>query len=150
MQVATPGSDGYLIHIVKSGQTLWTIAEAYGVKIEDLMNMNYYISPENQEIYIGQKVYVPTLPVTITPTPADDPATSTPLPVKKPVATRTPLQPAAGIQTQTDQQTLQPSSEAAPALSGGSTNKIIQIIILAALCLGGILVVWGLFFNRSR
>jgi len=36
-----------------------------------------------------------------------------------------------------------------PALPSGKLDKTIQIGILAAICLGGVLVVWGLFFNRS-
>ena len=153
VEVATPGSDGYLIHIAKSGQTLWTIAEAYGVSIDDIMNMNYYISPENQEIYIGQKIYIPTLPVTITPTPAEDPATSTPPAVKKPAATQTrePTEtslPVAAIQTSAPQKTIEQDQET-PVLQEGQMNKAIPVAILAALCLGGGLVVWGLFFNRS-
>lgn len=148
VQIATPGEDGYLVHIVKSGQTLWTIAEAYGVTIEDIMNMNYYISPENQEIYIGQKVYLPTLPVTITPTPEEELTTSTPLPVKKSTATREPVLTAAVTQAPTSQIRTE-QEEDPPALPLGKLDKTIQIGILAAICLGGVLVVWGLFFNRS-
>jgi len=148
IEVATPGEDGYLVHIVKSGQTLWTIAEAYGVTIEDIMNMNYYISPENQEIYIGQKVYIPTLPVTITPTPEEELTTSTPLPVKKSTATREPVLTAAVTQAPTSQIRIE-QEEDPPALSPGKLDKTIQIGILAAICLGGVLIVWGLFFNRS-
>ena len=149
VQVATPGSDGYLIHVVKSGQTLWNIAEAYGVTLEDIMNMNYYISPENQEIYIGQKVYIPTLTVTITPAPAEeDLVTSTLPPVKKTTATEEPVVPVVALQTPT----VQPAARQVETTSTETQKdigNIIPVIILSALGLGGVLVVWGLFFKRS-
>ncbi len=56
---ATPQSDGSLLHIVQYGQTAWSIAEAYNVKLEDLINYNYYLTEEDSEVYVGQHIYIP-------------------------------------------------------------------------------------------
>ena len=56
---ATPQPDGSLLHIVQYGQTAWSIAEAYSVKLEDLINYNYYLTDEDSEVYVGQHIYIP-------------------------------------------------------------------------------------------
>ncbi len=68
----TPRDDGRVIHVVQSGQTLWSIAIAYGVKIEDLRRLNNLYG---NTIYEGQKLLITRLP-TATPTPV--PPTETP------------------------------------------------------------------------
>lgn len=88
---ATPGSDGSIIHEVQPGQALWSIAIAYGVKIDDLIALNQLGS--NPVIYIGQKLIVrqaptPTVSPTVTQTPR--PPTRTPTPTATP---RTPTNP---------------------------------------------------------
>jgi uncharacterized protein YkwD len=37
---ATPNPDGSVIHVVQYGQTLWAIADAYDIPLEDLLSMN--------------------------------------------------------------------------------------------------------------
>lgn len=82
---ATPGSDGSIIHEVQSGQALWSIAIAYGVKIDELIAWNQLGT--NPVIYIGQKLIVrqaftPTVSPTVTLTPR--PPTRTPTPTATP------------------------------------------------------------------
>jgi len=38
--VATPYADSSVIHAVQYGQTLWSIADAYGISLDDLLSMN--------------------------------------------------------------------------------------------------------------
>jgi hypothetical protein len=82
----TPREDGRVIHVVQSGQTLWSIAIAYGIKIEDLRRLNNLYG---NTIYEGQKLLITRLP-TATPTsvpPTDTPTlwpTATPRPVDSP------------------------------------------------------------------
>jgi len=89
----TPMPDGSMIHEVQSGQSLWAIAIAYGVKIADLVKLNSQLSPTNPVIYTGEKIIVrgtsqPTLSPTVTDTPF--PVTRTPTITKTPRApTRT-------------------------------------------------------------
>ena len=59
--VATPQEDGAIIHTVEEGQTLWSIAAAYGITVEQLRQMNG--SPvESDIIYVGQKLYIQPSP----------------------------------------------------------------------------------------
>jgi len=54
--VATPGADGRLVHRVLSGQSLWSIATAYGVTIESIRQLNFI--SEDGTIYIGQQLLI--------------------------------------------------------------------------------------------
>lgn len=66
---ATPGPDGSIIHEVQSGQSLWAIAIAYGVKIADIRRLNGI--PENSNnIVVGQKLVIQPVVMTLTPTSA--------------------------------------------------------------------------------
>lgn len=48
---------GVKIHIVRPGDTLWTIAKLYKVSVESLKRYNRISNPH--QIYIGQKIYIP-------------------------------------------------------------------------------------------
>lgn len=62
----TPQADGSIIHIVKYGQALFTIAAWYGVTVEQIMQLNNLI---NENIYEGQRLVIRLAPTaTITPT----------------------------------------------------------------------------------
>ena len=52
---ATARPDGDVIHEVKNGQSLWSIAIEYGVKIEQIHRLNNLPSTD---IYLGQKLLV--------------------------------------------------------------------------------------------
>lgn len=56
VKVATPQADGSIVHQVQSGQSLWSIAIKYGVKIDTIRALNH-IAPDEM-IYIGQKLLV--------------------------------------------------------------------------------------------
>ncbi len=94
VETVTPLADGSIIHEVEDGQTLWSIAMAYGVKVADLISLNNLGS--NPLLIVGDKLIVkasstPTLTPTITdtPLPPTRTPTRTPTPVT-PTATRTP------------------------------------------------------------
>jgi len=59
----TPQEDGSIVHTVKYGQALSTIATWYGVTIDQIMQLNNLI---NENIYVGQ-----TLIIRLAPTPTD-------------------------------------------------------------------------------
>lgn len=75
---STPNYDGYIYHVVKSGQTLFYIALAYGVTVDYIKEQNGLSS---NDIYEGQTLKIMQAP---TPTPT---STFTPTPV---FPTRTP------------------------------------------------------------
>lgn len=85
---ATPNPDGSVVHEVRSGQALWSIAVAYGVKIADLIALNNL--GQNTVLIVGQELVVqPAHTPTITPT-----ITLTPLPpTRTPTRTPTPRTP---------------------------------------------------------
>lgn len=56
VKVATPRADGSIVHQVQSGQSLWSIAIKYGVKIDTVRALNH-IAPDEM-IYIGQKLVI--------------------------------------------------------------------------------------------
>jgi LysM repeat protein len=95
---STPQSDGSIIHIVTSGETLWEIALSYGVKVADILELNG-LSATSNAIYVGQKLII-RLPVTPTATvPLSPTATATrqpsrtprpPTPTRLPTITATP------------------------------------------------------------
>ena len=58
---ATPAADGAVIHEVKMGQSLWSIAIAYNTHIVDILRFNQ-LSPEQQVVWIGQKLNIPVTP----------------------------------------------------------------------------------------
>jgi hypothetical protein len=93
LATVTPASDGAIVHRVGPGETLWTIAEAYNISIEELAELNG-LSVSNPVIYSGRDLIIraahtPTPTATVTSTPEPTPtATATRRP------TRTPRQPA--------------------------------------------------------
>jgi LysM repeat protein len=93
VQTATPQSDGSIVHKVQPGQSLWSIAIAYGVKIADLIALNH-LAP-TPVLWAGQDLIVrpsftPTLSPTVTPTVPPPTRTPTPTPTPRtPTPTRT-------------------------------------------------------------
>jgi uncharacterized protein YkwD/LysM repeat protein len=56
LATSTPHSDGMLVHLVGYGQTLWDIAKAYGVTVEDIQQLNGLSN--STAIYAGQKLLI--------------------------------------------------------------------------------------------
>lgn len=82
----TPQSDGSIVHIVKYGQALSTIATWYGVTVEQIMTLNNMTS---EMIYEGQPLIIRLAPtVTITPTRTITPRQPTRTPTLTPTVTR--------------------------------------------------------------
>ena len=91
MPTSTPNEDGSIAHIIKYGETLISIAEAYSMPLADLISMNG-LDPNAPVYYEGQvliirNAFTATPFVTSTFTPR--PATRTPQPSRTPRPTRT-------------------------------------------------------------
>ena len=69
VQIAEPNEEGRVIHTVLQGQTLWSIATTYGVKIDQICQLNGLTS--ESMIYAGQKLLIK-----IVPTPSTVPTTT--------------------------------------------------------------------------
>lgn len=79
--------DGSIVHVVEYGQSLYAIAEAYGVGLTELQSLNGLIG---SEIYVGDTLII-RLPFTVTPTIHTTPTlkpTYTPRPTRTPTPTR--------------------------------------------------------------
>jgi hypothetical protein len=92
--VNTPSTDGLVYHEVAYGQTLWSIAIAYGTKIEAIQRLN---NLAGLEIVTGQKLLVmmgPTpIPVTSSIPGSKTPGANLASPTVSPAATRTLIMP---------------------------------------------------------
>jgi len=127
--LATARPDGDVIHEVKNGQSLWSIAIAYGVKIEQIRQLNNLSSAD---IYTGEKLLVQKGATQPIPTP-----TATETPVAR-LMTLTPLQ----LITSTPH----PTEEASGT---DPTSNIFRfgVFAIAVLIWGGILLV---IFGRKK
>jgi hypothetical protein len=62
----TPRNDRWIIHTVGYGQSLWSVAIAYGVKMDQLRDWNS-MAKDSTNVYAGQKLYI-IAPANIWPT----------------------------------------------------------------------------------
>jgi uncharacterized protein YkwD/LysM repeat protein len=134
---ATLQPDGSLIHEVKQGQAFWSIAVAYGIKVNDIIQMNGLSS--GSVLSIGQKLRIHG-PYTSTPvlseTPTPEPATSTPTITQTPTITPTP--------TQTNTPTPRPLFEGATGFQSIDRRGLgIGLVVVCVLGLG-LMIVGGM------
>lgn len=147
---ATPYPDGTIVHIVGYGQTLWAIALAYGIQVEQIRWWNNLDDGAN-DIFVGQKLLVrpanltkaaPTLPVPAEPgaqqtgevilstrfKPVQSAITASP-PGKTPTAPDLAAQRSTGAETQAG---LQTATKNSPAESG----MLLPILAIGSLLTG--------------
>lgn len=101
---STPDEFGIITHTVQYGETLWTIAEAYGVPIDQILR-NSSLSLGTTQVFEGQELIIQTASeptgtpsptateIPPTPTATQPRPTMTPFPTRTPAPTRTPTQP---------------------------------------------------------
>jgi LysM repeat protein len=124
--VSTPREDGAVYHDVQYGQSLWSIAIAYGTKIDEIKRLNNLTT---NEIYLGQKLLIKNAG---TATPTVPAATQTETP--QPTNTSPPIiVPATGTVPVTLTSTVEPQ---ASAKTGGIWTWIIIVIALLAAGIG--------------
>ncbi|HMD90869.1 MAG TPA: CAP domain-containing protein [Anaerolineaceae bacterium] len=142
--LATPQSDGSIVHVVLDGQSLWSIAIAYGVKINQIVALNK-LSANDPMIFPKQKLLIHPAP---SPTPKPS-ATQTAVP-----PTRTP-RPTSTRQPPTPTRTITPTMTATPAplipglaSIGSIDHKSLGISIIVICGLGLATVVVASFRSR--
>ena len=135
---ATPMADGRIEHVVKYGQTLATIAEAYGITINTLRVLNNMASdttiiwPEDVLLIqpatgTGASQASPNLQPTNSVQPTAFPATSTSIPTTPPSATP------------------QPADTATPAIKeNGQTMQNVGLLLIGLAAIGLVVVLISL------
>ena len=135
VEKSTPNPDGSVIHVVRAGQTLWTIAVVYDLPLEELMAINGF--NENTFLYVGDEVII---------RPADA-STSTPPPTSPPTPTATASSPTpkgATASPTPSPQKMPPTPVLSPTstplkLSSDSSKR--PTLIIAVLVAGGAILV---------
>ncbi len=124
--VNTPKTDGSITHLVQAGETLWSIAAAYGVPVEQLQSLNGLGS--STLIYPGAALVI------------RGPATGTP---SMPTATRTFVPSFTPYILGTSTPTSIPTPTRAPQapLVNRDTTLVAVVIVFAALVLAAVLTV---------
>lgn len=139
---STPDEFGIITHTVQYGETLWTIAEAYGVPIDQILR-NSGLALSTTQVFEGQELIIQTASeptATPSPTATEIPPTPTatrPRPTMTPFPTRTP----APTQTPT-----QPPSILHRTFSDGNTVGISLMIICG---IGLVSVIYLGFLKKS-
>jgi len=70
LETHIPNEDGSIIHIVGYGQTMWSIAQSYGVTVDDIRRLNA-LAGDSALIHPGQELIVRSAHTT-TPTPKSE------------------------------------------------------------------------------
>ena len=139
--INTPDKDGIIIHTVQYGETLWGIAEAYGVTISQILT-NSNLSSDTTDVLEGQTLVIQTATeptATPSPSPTIDPGTPTPTQIR-PTMTPYPTSTPAPTRTATEPPSL------VHRVMGDSRNVGFGLI---AICGLGLLVVLYLGFLKN-
>lgn len=139
VKLAEPAADGSITHRVLSGQSLWSIAVAYGVKIEDIRQLNAL--SEATLIYPGQSLLIraavqaPNTPTTPPAVSASPTAQLEPLPT----AMQTSIAPTAA---------LSPTKFSTTSSASSARLTPLFIILLALFVIGLILLALGFLLRH--
>ena len=137
VMVSTPKPDGSISHVVQPGQALWSIANAYGVTIDQLRQFNN-ISSTGKTIYAGETLlirpaYTPTPMPSITPTSRQP--TRTPVPAQE-IET---MQPAATTE--------KPAPN--PSFIAGIDRTTIGLVLILLCGIGLVLILMGALHRKK-
>jgi uncharacterized protein YkwD len=131
--VSTPNVNGEVIHEVQPGQSLWQLAIAYNVKVDDIKRLNNLF---DNNIYPGSKLLIKTGAATLTP------AVTAIATGAMGVDMTTPSTPVSTVSPPTPTITRAAAPNSASLRNGTISAVLIGIIMLALL--GGILfTLWG-------
>jgi len=145
VRTATPNPDGSVVHTVLSGQTLIGIAEAYGVLVNEIKDLNYLT---NDEIYVGDKlvIHLAGTPVSTSTATASTTPTRAASPTRKPTRTASPSP--SPIATSVVA-VAAPAQKAAPQPDSDPVGSILVVAIISLAGGGVILMVVGSVIKRK-
>jgi len=149
---STPNEDGMIIHVVGEGQTLWSIAQSYGVTVDEIRQLNA-MPADSTDIYPGQQLLI-RMGITVTPAINDTTPTGSSQPLTSPAfsSTKMPAPTRTAIPSPSLTAPPSPSSTGVPAGTPSNillkTEDIVGWVILALGVIGLFLVIL-LGFRRS-
>jgi len=135
VQVSTPGPDGSIIHIVKPGQSLWSIAASYKISLADLLKLNGLTN--NAFIFPGDKLTIKPAGANSNPPPVATDGSVTPALGELPIPTATPRQPTAIVTHSPTQKPLPIQPSASSLTPAAPPVKDPLLLVIAGLVLGG-------------
>lgn len=132
--LSTAGPDGNVFHKVQYGQSLWSIAIAYGTTIKNIQALNNL--GEYLTVYQGQELLVQTgatqfAPATVESTPTQE-MTVTVLPTLTSVPTATAMQQVLPTSTEVEE----------TAASKPASSRILVVVLIVAAFVGAGMAVW--------
>ena len=142
IQRSTPDGQGRIFHIVSQGQSLWSIAIAYGTKINSILLLNN-LPLDTKTLYNGERLLIPT---SLTPLPAAAPTVLS-TPGAAPALEETPVPQLAtpvilpGTQAPSPTPTVDAADQAA-------YDERFRSGLFIALVISVVLIAAGLFLNR--
>ena len=154
---AEPRPDGSVVHIIRTGQTLWTLSAVYEVPLDQIRALNgfttgvdgsvSYIIHPGDEIIVkppgSEPTLVPTKDANITPTFTPVP-TSTPLPTLRPTA-----QQLAAAETSPGSPLGQTSQLTSEAKAQAANTSVMLVVGVALLSILGVFVA-SFFIQRPQ
>lgn len=150
---ADPQPDGSVVHIIRTGQTLWTLAAVYEVPLQQLLELNNL--PEWAVIFPGDEVLVmpPGSMPTVAPT-ADPNATATdePQPTDAPTPTPQPTNAqlaAADVPSGGQPQQPQPVTLSVEAQAQAANTTVYIVVGVALVSIVGVFAA-SFFIQRPR
>ncbi len=151
VQVAEPGEDGAIVHIVQAGQTLWTIAAVYDVPLDQLLNLNEItkdtLLQPGQEIIIQpprESEPTATPAVESNPTPSETKPIPTPSTTTELSLTNTPSNRSTPINARSTISSIQDSSNN----SGGGLSTI-GIIAVGMIVMYAVIILIAATFRNA-
>jgi LysM repeat protein len=156
VQLATPGPDGSIVHIVEVGQALWNIAAAYKVPLSDLLTWNdltkdSFIHPGDKIIVRPAGTITSTVAVTVVPSSTTLPEKSMPTISASIWATSSPEAPSLILGTPSQIVEISPTPKITPMGNSdnpGNKPDIVLWGISGMLVLGTSLILAGSVMRR--
>lgn len=156
---STPRADGSVRHTVGFGESLWSIAIAYGVRIVDIRTLNG-LPPDSTEIYQGQVLIIwppgsfPNAPTAQVESGTGTPGSSLAAPgslAATRLATRMPPRPTATLRpTRTPRPAAPPTEDPAPERQPALqlNNRTVGLALLGISAVGLLLVLFFGFIKK--
>jgi LysM repeat protein len=151
VQTLAPNDDGSITHVIRYGETLVDISQAYGITLQELYNRNRALNPAAPAYFEGQILVIrPAFTATpvITQTYTPNPPTRTLLPTRtpRPTHTLTPVRSAIATRTPTPEPLIQ-----IPTIDDlGGNRQAIAYTFIGVSVVGLLALLISTIFTKNR